>query len=172
MQIVFDSSRKGKRDLYIISATGHPGSEAELLVTPQNKTHVSWSPNGRFVFYATDNPQTGSDVWVLRMSDKKTWPLLNARYNEISPQLSPDGHLLAYVSTESDHAEVFVRRFDASMMDATTVSPTSTESGDQWQMQISTAGGNQPCWDPTGKRLYYVALPPSTACELARESPF
>jgi Tol biopolymer transport system component len=75
-QIVFDSSRKGKRDL-----SGRPGSETELLVNGQDKTNAFFSHNGRFVFYTTIDPKAGRDIWVLRVSDRKTWPPPGVRFD-------------------------------------------------------------------------------------------
>jgi dipeptidyl aminopeptidase/acylaminoacyl peptidase len=56
------------------------------------------------------------------------------------PQLSPDGHFLAYQSDESGRWEIYVQPF-----------PTG-----QGRWQISTAGGVLPKWNPSGKELAYL----------------
>jgi Tol biopolymer transport system component len=60
---------------------------------------------------------------------------------ELFPSLSPDGHWLAYSSTESGTAEVYVRPFPE----------TSTA---KWQ--VSTSGGGQPLWAASGRELFYI----------------
>ena len=58
-----------------------------------------------------------------------------------SPPLSPDGRWLAYSSNESGSGEVYVRPFP--------------ETGSaKWQ--VSTAGGGEPAWSPSGRELFYV----------------
>jgi eukaryotic-like serine/threonine-protein kinase len=57
-----------------------------------------------------------------------------------APQLSPDGHWVAYASNESGHGrEIYVRPFSG--------------SGGPWQ--VSTDGGNEPQWNPRGGELFY-----------------
>ena len=58
----------------------------------------------------------------------------------IQPRVSPDGRWLAYVSSESGEAQVYVR-------------PTS---GSASRLVVSAEGGQQPMWDRTGRMLYYA----------------
>jgi len=62
------------------------------------------------------------------------------RLTETEPRVSPDGRWLAYVSTESGRAEVYVRPL--------TGGSTVVVSGD---------GGAWPYWRRDGHELYYVA---------------
>ncbi len=59
---------------------------------------------------------------------------------QISPRVSPDGRLLAYVSMVSGKPEIYLRRF-----------PSGTG---KWQ--VSTGGGSSPQWNGAGDRLYYA----------------
>jgi Tol biopolymer transport system component len=65
-------------------------------------------------------------------------------YNEIMPQISPDGQWLAYVSDESGQNEVYIRRF-----------PNIDSGGLE---KVSTNGGIIPLWSPDGRELYYENL--------------
>jgi eukaryotic-like serine/threonine-protein kinase len=56
--------------------------------------------------------------------------------------LSPDGRYVAYVSTESGRAEIYVQSFSG--------------LGGKWQ--ISSDGGIQPHWRADGKELFYLAF--------------
>jgi Tol biopolymer transport system component len=141
-RIVFDSNRSGTRHLYIKDSSGG-GQEQLLLDTPNgNKMAHDFSPDGRFLLFAHNDPKTSFDMWVLPLAgDRKPFAFLSTNFEERTGQFSPDGRWIAYVSNESGRAEVYVRPFPP--------------SAGQWQ--ISTAGGAQPRWAPTGKEMYYVA---------------
>ncbi len=64
---------------------------------------------------------------------------LATRFNERDASFSPDGHWLAYTSTESGQNEVYVRPFPS--------------APGRWQ--ISTAGGDFASWTRNGKELIY-----------------
>ena len=145
-RIVFDSNRKGHRDLYIKGSNG-AGSEELLLETEQDKTANDWSRDGRFLLYSSLDPQTSRDLWVLPMEgDRKPFVFVNTRFDERSAQFSPDGHWVAYISNESGRFEVYVRPFSGT---------PSGVAGGQWQ--VSTSGGLEPRWRPDGRELYYIA---------------
>ncbi len=61
--------------------------------------------------------------------------------NSVNAALSPDGHWLAYQSTESGQDDIHVRPFP------------EVESG-HWQ--ISSDGGSRPAWAPSGRELFYL----------------
>jgi eukaryotic-like serine/threonine-protein kinase len=140
-QIVFRSSRKGVHDLFVKPANGTT-DEQPLLVTSQGKSPLDWSRDGRFLLYSTQDPKTGSDLWVLpMMGEGKPFAIVQGSFDEIEGQFSPDGRWLAYASDESGHYEIYIRSFP--------------EAGGKWQ--VSTAGGVQPRWQHDGHELFYVA---------------
>ena len=61
--------------------------------------------------------------------------------NVVEAALSPDGHWLAYQSTESGQDDVHVRPFP------------DVESA---HGQISSDGGSRPAWAPSGHELFYL----------------
>jgi len=73
--------------------------------------------------------------------DRKWKPLLQERHIEASPQISPDGQWMAYVSNESEQQEVYVRPFP---------------DVDKGKWQVSTGGGSGPLWSPNGRELFYL----------------
>jgi Tol biopolymer transport system component len=138
---VFDSDRKGSRNFYLKAADG-TGSEELLLESAQNKCANSWSPDGRFLLYRSQEPKTGYDLWVLPLDgDKKPFVFLSTPFEERTGEFSPDGKWVAYQSTESGRYEIYVRPFPG--------------PGGQWQ--VSTSGGIQPRWRRDGRELYYIA---------------
>jgi hypothetical protein len=50
------------------------------------------------VAFMDQNPETGRDVWVLNLADRKAEPFLKTTYEETAPKFSPDGNWLAYSS--------------------------------------------------------------------------
>ncbi|HLH31936.1 MAG TPA: hypothetical protein VKY31_12095, partial [Terriglobia bacterium] len=143
-QIVFTASRSGHPyDLSIKPSSGN-GPEKSLLETQYSKTVDQWSAIGRLILYAELNPKTKRDVWAVPMETNtrpgKPYPVLQTEFNEVFPQLSPDGKWLAYTSDESGQREVYVQTFPP---------------GDgKWK--VSVAGGEQARWRGDGKELYFV----------------
>ena len=140
-QVAFRSMRKGVSDLFVKPANG-AADEQPLLVTPQGKTPLDWSRDGRFLLYANQDSKTFSDLWALPLAgERKPFPVVQTAFEETQGQFSPDGRWLAYTSNESRSDQVYIRPFP--------------DSGGKWQ--VSTAGGSQPRWRPDGKELFYVA---------------
>ena len=140
-QVVFRSIRKGLSNLFIKPANG-AGDERPLLVTPQNKTPLDWSGDGRFLLYSNLDGKTQSDLWILPLTgDRKPFPVVQSAFDETQGQFSPDGRWIAYTSNESGREQIYVRPFP--------------EGGGQWQ--VSTEGGSQARWRPDGKELFYVS---------------
>ena len=48
---------------------------------------TSWSPDGKFLAFQENNPKTARDIWVLRMSDRKSQPFLVTPFNEGGPDV-------------------------------------------------------------------------------------
>ena len=139
-RVVFNSARNGGLDLYQASSSAKKEEQA-LLVDRLAKWPVSWSADGRYVLYVTSGEQTSNDIWVLPLfGDRKPYPFLQTAAAENWAAFSPDGRLVAYSSTESGQAEVFVTTFPRSSL--------------KWV--VSRAGGSQARWRRDGKELFYL----------------
>ena len=68
-------------------------------------------------------------------------PLVATRAREYAARLSPDDRWLAYLSEESGRMEVYVRPFP---------------NVDEGRWLISSGGGGNPVWSPTGRELFYI----------------
>jgi len=140
-RIVFNSNRSGVYDLYVTSTTGG-GSEDLLLATPQNKSPVDWSSDGRFILFRSPAKTTGFDLWALPLEgDHKPFPVVQTTFEERDGQFSPDGRWIAYQSNESGRVEIYVQPFPKGHREP-----------------ISTDGGAQVRWRSDGKELFYIAL--------------
>jgi len=157
-RIVFSSERSGAADIYMKPATGAAPDEV-MLHSSTNKTPEDWSPDGRFLLYNAEDPQTAVDLWLLPMDgDRTPKSLVQTPAQEGQARFSPDGRWFAYTSDESGARQIYVQPFP----------PT----GAKWQ--VSTTGGSQPSWRRDSRELFYlspdrrltaVALTTSTAFE-------
>ena len=138
-QMVFGSNRLGKFDLYRKSADGS-GEEELILGSPEDKAPNSWSTDGRYILYASQ--QNNGDLMVLPTTgDRKPMTFLSTPFNERQGMFSPDGKLVAYQSNESGRFEIYLRPFQ----------------GSGATLQISAGGGSMPRWNPNGRELYYLS---------------
>ena len=137
-RIVFQSRRTSKANLFWQAADG--SGEAEQLATSEyTQSPSSWSPDGKTLLFMQVNPQTSQDLWVMHMTDRKTEPLLLTPVSEAAGRISPDSRWMVYMSDESGRREIYVRSFPG--------------PGGKWQ--ISSDGGQEPVWNPSGREIYY-----------------
>jgi len=139
-RIAFNSTRAGAANLYLTAADGS-GTVERLTTSDYSQYPGSWSPDGKFLAFTEEaHPHTGDDILLLPVQgDRRPQPLLQTPFNEWQPRFSPDGRWLAYTSNESGSAEVYVQPFPS--------------LGAKWK--ISTDGGTEPLWAPTGRELFY-----------------
>jgi serine/threonine-protein kinase len=102
----------------------------------------SWSNDGKtLVTSEYKSIVTSLDIGSISMEGNHKWGLLlQEKYHELQPEISPDGRCIAYVSNESGKYEIYARPFP------------DVNKG-RWQ--ISTAGGDSPLWSPNGRELFY-----------------
>jgi Tol biopolymer transport system component len=143
-RLVFTSNRGGDWNLYQAAANG-AGADRLLLTSDVPKYPFSWSPDGRWLFFANVDQKTREDLWLLPMSgaaEPKPEPFLVTDYRETDAAFSPNGHMVAYVSNETGAFEVFVRSFPDG-------------GGGKWK--VSNGGGYQPRWRSDGRELLYIS---------------
>jgi eukaryotic-like serine/threonine-protein kinase len=142
-KVLYASTRRGNRDLYMKAADGS-GNEEIVLQDDTDKTWPSMTKDGRYVVYQRRavGGTTGEDIWALPLfGDRKPFPVVATPFLDATPSLSPDGKWLAYSSDESQRREVYITPFPG--------------GGAKWQ--VSTAGGLSPRWRGDGKELYFLS---------------
>ena len=83
-----------------------------------------------------------NDLYIADRGDiRETDILLSSESSLSASTISPDGNWIAYTSYETGRLEVYVRPF-----------PNVNDG--KWQ--ISTDGGVNPRWDPSGNSIYYI----------------
>jgi len=146
-RIVYRSNRTRLADLYMKRADG-VGPEEPVVLSDQIKNAMSWSKDGHYLLYRTNDPKTGADLWVVPMVGERTPSVfLNTAFREAQAMFSPDGRWVVYQSDESGQNQIYVRPF---------VPPggSGNAAGGQWQ--VSTGGGINPVWRADGKEVYFL----------------
>ena len=135
-RIAFNIIHKGVRDIYQKVASG-AGETEPLLESSEIKELADWSADGRSVLFMP----AGRGAWELPLEGdrKPRGPFHPSASFTNNFRISPNGRWVAFQSNESGRLEVYVRSFPP--------------SGGKWQ--VSTAGGNEPCWRRDGKELFY-----------------
>ena len=130
--IAFVSNAGGKRPLRRVLADGSAPAE-DLLGSPTTDSGFAWLRDGRVLVRTA----TGLEI----VSVEKGEPLVVRAPPDVDccAALSPDGRFLAYVSSESQFYEVYVRPF-----------PGLGE-----KVRLSMRGAGQPRWSRDGRELFY-----------------
>ena len=138
-RVVYTAVR-GTEGLFWQAADGS-GTSEHLANGSSGIRAYAWTRDGQLIF----EELAGSDIRLLKPGSKdapQSITLFDAPgyFNEVLPALSPDGHWLAYQSTESGDAEVYLRPFP---------------NVSSLRRQVSAGGGFAPLWSPDGKEIYY-----------------
>ncbi|MGH9254727.1 MAG: protein kinase domain-containing protein [Vicinamibacterales bacterium] len=144
-RIVFSSARAGYPEIFWRPADG-TGSDERLLTRAKELLDLranSWSTDGKQLLFSELFSNFQCAIWQLaieRPSDVKV--LVTSEFCNDHPVISPDGRWMAYQSTVSGRAEIYVERYP--------------ELGSR--QQISTAGGQRPIWSRNGRELFFSDL--------------
>jgi eukaryotic-like serine/threonine-protein kinase len=140
--IAYTSDRSGRANLFRKPSDGS-GAEELLLSDELVAIPTDWSRDGKYLLYSRGAVGSNSDIWALPFEGERK-PFLVAAHaaNSFSAhgRLSPNGHWLAYTSTESGSPNVYVVAF----------------RGGQGKWQVSTSEGAEPKWSKDGQELYYA----------------
>ena len=138
-RVAYASSREGSTNVYWRRADG---SDAEEQLTSSAHTVIpqSWSPDGRHLVVTNVQPDHPNYVAVMPTEGPHTIQRFQTGDAHASMgSLSADGQWMAYVAAESGRLEVYVRPYP----------------GPGPALQISTAGGDEPCWAGRGLELLF-----------------
>jgi hypothetical protein len=144
-RIVFRSGAAGGEDNLYWRAADGSGAVERLATSTRSQTPGSWSPDGTTLAFVEEGDTPAQqffqfDIWVLSIGDRRARAVIRTAANETSPEFSPDGRWLAYVSNQSGRSEVYVQPYP----------------GPGERHLISTNGGVQPAWGGNGRELFYV----------------
>jgi len=140
-RIVFASQSGGGEAILLQSADG--SGVAERLTETTNAVRVSAvSKEGTRVLYSHARGATATDVMMLTLEKgQQPQPLIQTAFAEQNAEISPNGRWVAYESNVSGQFQVYVLPF-----------PDVSKE----RSQVSTDGGIQPHWAPSGQELFYL----------------
>ena len=140
--ITFSSNRSGNYDIYMIDRHGE--DLQKLIGGRANEVHARWSPNGRFLAYASDENAAFHDIYVMDMRNKRRWRLTDHPANDTTPTWSPDGKWIAFISNRSGKYRIYRMDIEGEKLSQL------TKGGDDWG----------PSWSPDGKWIAFNTLQP------------
>ena len=140
--IVFGGSRAQDRGLYRYAVAGG-GAIERLPGGVRVPAPSGWARDGRDLVYvetvrAADGGTGTEDIFAVSLDDKKVRPLVQTKWRDSYPAMSPDGKWMAYSSDESGQFEVFVQAYEGGS-----------------RVPISTTGGIAPRWTRDQRTLIY-----------------
>jgi Tol biopolymer transport system component len=143
-RIIFTSEREGYRELFSRSADG-TGRDERLLTRGNDLIDLmanGWSADGHHLLFSEiSSPSTVvgkiGQIALERPSDVTM--LLDNRFNNGRPAVSPSGSWMAYDSDMSGRPEIYVERYP----------------GLGNRQPISSEGGRLPMWSRTGRELFF-----------------
>ncbi len=140
--IAFSSNRNGNYDLYIIDRHGE--NLQRFTDQPTDEMHGRWSPNGRYLAYASNENAIYFDIYVMDMRTKHRWRLTDHPENDTCPAWSPDGTRIAFCSNRSGKYRIYTMDINGGNL------RQLTKGGSDWG----------PSWSPDGKWIAYNSLQP------------
>jgi len=137
-ELAYRSWAAGGMTMWLMNAD-RSGTPRRLDPKGTRQSPVTFSPDGKFLSFDQNDPQTFADAWLMPLDGGEARAISHSKFGEGSAKFSPDGRWVAYSSDESGKLEVYVQPFPG-------LGP---------KIQISNAGGSDPMWRRMGGELYY-----------------
>jgi Tol biopolymer transport system component len=137
-RVLFTAERGNENGIFWKAADGSGAAERLGTEVRANSNYrVTTTPDGKSVIYSSEG-----NLYSMSLEGKhESKAILKDSFTVDAPRLSPDGHLLAYISDESGRNEVCVVRYP--------------EMIGKWQ--VSNGGVDfAPIWDPESGAVYYA----------------
>ena len=134
-QLVFESSRHGNAEIYIINVDGTGERRLTLSDAGVDNTHPSWSPDGKHIVFDSMRDSVFSLKLIRPDGTDERVLTVHARH----PEWSPDGKFIAFDSNRDGNGEIYVVRADGSGVRRITNTPPNE---------------SHPTWTPDGKIVF------------------
>ncbi len=141
-QLVFDSDRRGNRDIWLIPSEGGPLQQ--ITTDPALDCGPRWSPSGKGIaFYSSRSGNR--DIWLMPELFGPVRQLTTDTAADWVLSWSPDGEEIAFTSSRSGTAEIWVK-------------PAS--GGPARQMMTREGTEFHVDWSPDGDWVAFTSVPP------------
>jgi eukaryotic-like serine/threonine-protein kinase len=155
-QLAYAEDAQGASRL-VTQSIDRSGPSRELVHWKLPMAPSQWLSKGEAVLVNAWGPDSGGDLLVVRSSgNSPPTPVVQEAGHQFGGTLSADERFMAYVSDETGRSEVFATPFP----------------GAGNKRQLTSDGGTEPIWSPTGKEIFYrvgdrmMALPVTTTPSL------
>ncbi len=130
------------RIMIVNGAGGNPHEVGTVHASPEVGGVSSWMPNGSALLGNHTGPRGDDDIFRMSLDGTgRIEPVTNAPFFEANARVSPDGRLLAFISTEIANVfNVFVQPL---------------ESGGARRRVSAQSGCMDPNWSPEGTQLFF-----------------
>jgi dipeptidyl aminopeptidase/acylaminoacyl peptidase len=140
-----------------IAAAQTPLTSAQTLRI-RNLSNLRFSPDGKLLAFDVREPIKGtvanSHIWVLQVANGELRQWTSSAKTENSPQWSPDGRYLAFLSNRDENRQIFLMPVQGGEAERITEAKNSIQSFQ---------------WSPDGKQIAFLAGEPKTDEEEKRE---
>ena len=129
-----------------IFAMNADGKQLRQLTTAGDPVTASWSPDGRWIVFASNGPRNIPRLYVINPDGSGQTALMQPTQNGYLPAWSPDGTHIAYKSYQS------LEGMNMALM------MMAADGSDQ---TVLVGGSNIPgsfAWSPDGKRIAFVRM--------------
>ena len=133
-----DRDMRASADIYTMNAAD--GSDVQRITRDLANWAPQYAPDGRSLAV-----QINQDVALIDFATGTIRRLTHAPNDGMNPTWSPDGRRIAFVTTRSGQAEIFVMNADGTEQRPLAAMPN-----------VNLV---DPRWSPAGERVVYVALP-------------
>jgi serine/threonine-protein kinase len=132
-EIAFMTLIGSARTVYAIQSDGSNIEPRALTAPGDGAAPMDWFAHGLLLYHDTV-------LWELRPPDKTRTPWMSAPFSQYGARLSPDGHWVAYASTQTGGPEVWIRPYP----------------GPGVPVRVSSGGGHEPTWSHDGREIFYT----------------
>ena len=139
-KIVFQSTRTGNYDLFVVDADG--ANPINITNEPFLDYYAAWSPDGTKIAFSSDR-DGNIEIYVMNADGSNPVRLTTDPADDLVPRWSPGGTKLTFYSNRDGNYEIYVMSADGS---------------NQTRLTNTQADENDPAWSPDGQKIVFTSF--------------